>query len=272
ADLGLLAVLIVLSIASLAWLTVRGGLDAVDREGERSRDVAPLSAVGWLIGAGAVWLGHQVAAAFIFSGFSVSLEDDLAVSISLLGSYVVGCGFGIIVVERVSRIAPRAGLRARGRDLWTGPAWLGLSLPVVLLAGLLAAWVNALARGEPPEELSHETLGRIAEGGAALWVWLTVAAVTLGAPLLEEIVYRGLLQSGLRRLTGSPWAAVLVTSVVFAAMHVPALSEGGGYALANLFVLSVFLGVAFERSRSLGVPVLMHAGFNAFNIALVRLG
>jgi membrane protease YdiL (CAAX protease family) len=34
-------------------------------------------------------------------------------------------------------------------------------------------------------------------------------------------------------------------------------------------VLAVALGYAYERHRSLLVPIVLHAGFNAVNVALV---
>ena len=54
-----------------------------------------------------------------------------------------------------------------------------------------------------------------------------------------------------------------------------AQAEGGAvegvpyYALAPLFMLSVTMGLAFERTKHIGVPIVMHAAFNALNIALV---
>ena len=41
------------------------------------------------------------------------------------------------------------------------------------------------------------------------------------------------------------------------------------HAIATLFVLGLAIGVAYERFKGLGVPIAMHAGFNAINIALV---
>ena len=95
--------------------------------------------------------------------------------------------------------------------------------------------------------------------------WCLIAFVTIGAPLIEEVMYRGFLQSAILRLTGSPWLAILLTSAVFTAIHLPVVQP---HALPVLAVLSLAMGVAFERSKSLAVPIGMHVAFNILNIAI----
>ena len=42
------------------------------------------------------------------------------------------------------------------------------------------------------------------------------------------------------------------------------------YAIAVLFVLGWILGFAFEKSKSIGVPILIHVLFNAANVLLAQ--
>jgi len=97
-------------------------------------------------------------------------------------------------------------------------------------------------------------------------------SVVVFVPIIEEILYRGYLQSALLRYTKSPWTAVLLTSLAFTAAHVNWTDYEQGvpyYALAPLFMLSVTMGIAFERTRHIGVPMIMHAAFNAMSVAIV---
>ena len=87
--------------------------------------------------------------------------------------------------------------------------------------------------------------------------------VVLAVPLLEEVIHRGFLQTAFGRLTGRPWAGIVLSSVVFALIH---LGAAPVYALPGLFALSLGLGWAFERTGRLAVPVAMHGAFNALNI------
>ena len=88
----------------------------------------------------------------------------------------------------------------------------------------------------------------------------------------EELLYRNVVQKSLYGAFSRP-AAVVVASVIFAAAHVPAYSSAGATPLGVLntltvvFALSLVLGAAFERTRNVLVPALIHGGFNAVAFA-----
>jgi membrane protease YdiL (CAAX protease family) len=98
--------------------------------------------------------------------------------------------------------------------------------------------------------------------GRVLLVLNLVAAV----PLFEEIVFRGLLQQGIKAqlsvvapATRARAASIVLTSVGFTALHPPAT-------YLPVFVLSLLLGAAYEKSGRLLVPVALHG---AHNLAVV---
>ena len=99
---------------------------------------------------------------------------------------------------------------------------------------------------------------------------LLFVVLALVYPLLEEIVFRGMLQDGLsQRLT--PWTqgpiskANLITSLIFAALH--------GFSHTPLWAAAVFLpslvfGYFRERHSGLASPILLHAFYNSGYYAL----
>ena len=93
------------------------------------------------------------------------------------------------------------------------------------------------------------------------WQVLICFMTIVLAPLSEEIVFRGLLQSMLRQYTRRPWVAILVTSVLFAAMHYQVWST-----IPSLMLLSVMLGYNYERTGRLLPSIVAHAAFNAIFI------
>jgi len=149
-----------------------------------------------------------------------------------------------------------------------------LAFPVVLLGSSIATQV-ADALGSPTAEVAHDTLAEMAANRDSPWTWLAVATVVLVVPVFEEVLYRGLIQSGVRRVVPSAWLAVFITSAGFAAMHFSLIGSQGAataaVAFVTLFLLSVCLGAAFERTRRIGVPIVMHGLFNAAMIAMVFL-
>ena len=86
-------------------------------------------------------------------------------------------------------------------------------------------------------------------------VVILTMVVAVGAPLAEEFFYRGMLLQGLRRRI-SDVAAVLVSSVLFALVHIQPILYPG------TFVLGVMAAVATLRTRRLGMAWAMHIGFN----------
>jgi len=92
-----------------------------------------------------------------------------------------------------------------------------------------------------------------------LSVLLAFLAVVV-APLVEEMIFRGLFQTMIRSYLGRPWPAIMLTSALFAAVH------GNATHWPALFVLSVGLGYAYEKSGSLFRPIFMHALFNGISI------
>jgi membrane protease YdiL (CAAX protease family) len=184
--------------------------------------------------------------------------------------------------------ANRAGLRLIGlapggipAALAGGTAALFVLFPLIQLAGMAVVWLyHALhlqqAKPHPVLEMmrAHPTPG------------LVVAAVltaSVVAPVAEELFFRGLMQTMLGRAfdwaagqlapraPGSPrpaarWAAVVVTSVAFAAVH------GQPAFLAPLFVLSLGLGFVYERSGNLWMNIVTHSLFNSIQIVLFLAG
>jgi membrane protease YdiL (CAAX protease family) len=97
------------------------------------------------------------------------------------------------------------------------------------------------------------------------WKVLSLLAVAVLAPVAEEIFFRGMLQSMLRNYFTSPWPAVVLSSVFFAASH---MNLHWAPALA---VLGLVLGYNYERTGRLMAPIIIHALFNGVNMASLFL-
>lgn len=128
------------------------------------------------------------------------------------------------------------------------------SLPVVL--GLL--YVLQLLG----QEGQQEDVGRLV-GREAGWEVLAAFAVIV-APVVEEIIFRGLLYPALRRIRG-PRFALVVTSVLFGLIHWPPV------VWAPLAVLGVFLGWLVDSTGSLLPCIVAHMAFNGLMVAQILL-
>ena len=84
------------------------------------------------------------------------------------------------------------------------------------------------------------------------------------APIVEELVFRGLLLPVLVRRIG--WvAAVILSSLLFAFLH------GHVQTVFPLTVVAIFFCVGYAFGESIWVPIIMHGCFNGMNLFTVYL-
>lgn len=86
-------------------------------------------------------------------------------------------------------------------------------------------------------------------------IWLAMLAV-FTAPLIEEVVYRGVLYSALRRRVGLKWSIAIVT-LLFAGVHFPQY-WGAWAGLAGLTLLSLVLTVVRATTKSIFPCIVIH--------------
>lgn len=111
----------------------------------------------------------------------------------------------------------------------------------------------------PQLEKSARDLYDSADG---LWLIVLVLIVVVGAPLVEELLYRGLLQGAFVRRIDDVVAVVLVAAW-FAIIHFRPVEYPG------LFTIGLVLGVCALVTRRLGMSVVAHCAFNATGLVWV---
>jgi uncharacterized protein len=95
---------------------------------------------------------------------------------------------------------------------------------------------------------------------------LAVLSIVVLAPLIEETLFRGFLQSYIRRQLGSKYA-ILVTAACFSAFHFASGQGLGNISIImSLFVLALFLGFLYEKQGSLRASIFLHGLFNAISV------
>lgn len=99
----------------------------------------------------------------------------------------------------------------------------------------------------------------------------TLFAVVLVVPILEEMLFRGFLQSSIRNYL-SPFSSILISSILFSWFHFSFNQGMNNFnILTSLFVLALFLGFLRERQGNLLPSIALHATFNAISVAMIVL-
>lgn len=229
---------------------------------------------------------------------TVNLAASLAACAAMLVSY--------LAMRHQAGGAPRgAGLGLTPTDVRTG-VWRGAVGAVMmtwLVFGVSIASEAVYRRVGYTHPKEHDLLRMLGESRSLLWSAMFIASAVVVAPLFEEILFRGHLQTLLAGALGrlgltatgpaeevrnppafdaspvlsyaSPapapavvrpsavarWLAIFVTSVLFAWIH-PV------WTIPPIFVLSLCIGYAYERTGNLWVAITMHALFNTTSTVL----
>lgn len=174
---------------------------------------------------------------------------------ALVASWVAYLAMLWVLSDRFGSRDPIAdfALRFDSRDLVAIPVGVLTQLvivPVVYVA-LRSVWPETFRQARV-EERTRDLIE--VAGGSSIVVLALL--VVVGAPLVEELVYRGLLQrSFAARISDS--IALVVASAWFAVIHFRLLE------LPGLFVAGLVFGGCLLVTGRVGTAVVAHAAFNA---------
>ncbi len=170
---------------------------------------------------------------------------------SVVRSAVIIEGGLILVALALGWLVDEAPLRKI--DVSLAGAAIGLLATLPLIVGLLV--VDRVSFG-PFQHLEDVMQGSILPlfRGASVGELLLISVL---AGLGEEMLFRGVVQDFLQRLTGSPWMAVGIASLAFGLVH-PITRT---YAiLAGL--IGVYFGGLYLATGNLIVPIVAHAAYD----------
>jgi membrane protease YdiL (CAAX protease family) len=215
------------------------------------------------------FVGAWVVAQLVSSAILLALGDgetSTEVSFGLLAVALCGAWASYLVGMWIT--SQRAGSGSMVADYGIWFRWIDVAgLAVGAVAQLVLIRVVYLPlEAIWPDTFTEDRLTENAQdlvdraGGASTLVLFAV--VVIGAPVVEELFYRGLLQRSLAARFNEG-VVVVAVAAVFAAVHFRPVEFPG------LFVFGLLLGWAALRARRLGPAITIHVGFNLTGLLLV---
>jgi membrane protease YdiL (CAAX protease family) len=247
------------------------------------RDVDSLPSVVWLFAIFVVFLAASSAPQLIgqIQWIQDQQYDETQMqAINTVGSYLFGviAGLGMLFVLKRSASAvddegnKNSGLGLSFLDLPVGLGCFVLAYPFIELMNMLGVWIYTQTQSAAPNNMAHPTLVKLESDSGNPWVWAIVGAAVIGAPFVEELIYRVFLQGALIKWLKSPWLAIIFGSLIFAGMHrLGGENSVPWHALLPIFAVGLSCGIAYERTKRVGVPIMMHVCFNALNVMLALM-
>jgi len=144
---------------------------------------------------------------------------------------------------------------------WTDPVVglpIGIACQLLLVPLIYLPLQQFISKHDLEEPVRRVTDSAHGGGFIALSI-----VVVVGAPIVEELFFRGLVLRSLQRRFGDTWA-VLGSAVLFGLAHFEYLQ------LPALVSLGVILGAMAVSSKRLGPSIFAHAGFNL--VTMIALG
>jgi membrane protease YdiL (CAAX protease family) len=198
---------------------------------------------GWTRGQADVWLRQSVDAQFL----AIAITE--AVTVWLLWKFLQ---------SRKATWANIGLIRPRLRDILVAAKGYAVYFVCFLSLTVFIEKFLPSINLEQEQQIGFDKAGNTAPELLAIFFSLVILP-----PLVEEIVCRGFLYTGLRSKMSVIWAA-LITSTLFAAAH---LQFGSGsqplwIAAIDTFVLSLILVYARQKTGSLWPAIYIHMGKN----------
>jgi membrane protease YdiL (CAAX protease family) len=225
------------------------------------RLITPFVALtGWAI----AWFAGQMLGAVIVAVSGHDQPSEAPIVLVLASVVILWFCYLIAMVYvcrrfGTGRFAADYGLSVRRRDV------LGVGIGVLCQIVLVPAVYLPLQTIWPDtfgdDQLQQNAAG-LASRASGVSTILLVLVVAIGAPIVEELVYRGLIQRSLTsRLSDA--LAVTLTASLFTLIHFRPIEYPG------LFVFAIVLGVCAAATRRLGLSIAVHIGFNGAGLLLV---
>ncbi len=169
-------------------------------------------------------------------------------SISTFATFIVCSSmiFGVIKLKRNSNIKQTLGLNKV--TLSTVRYWFIAIIAMIILSDSLT-----LLLGRPIVTEDMTSTYTSIESPWILWFTIIIAG-----PIFEELFIRGFIMSGFSRSFMKPIGALLVSSAIWAAMHI----QYDLYGVSTIFVSGLLLGMARLKSDSVLLTIGMHSFMN----------
>lgn len=166
-----------------------------------------------------------------------------------------------VAVVSIAGALRRLGVGRRAVGLATPcarPAVFATAVYVLSLPGLAVA--SHFAREVSQTDAQEQVKALLGESDPVFRV-LLFASVCIGAPVFEELLFRGLLLSSLRRWFG-PVVAVVGSAIAFTLVH-------PSFTYLPIFWLGLVLGALYHYTGSLVAPIVLHALHNGLQFVWI---
>ena len=201
------------------------------------------------------WVSHLSPQYFVETALYELKDGGVVFSTVIVSNLLCVAGMLLIVLIKGQPFKDYLAFHeVRLRTLFT---WMGILVAFLIVVELAGELLNIDLGGDTMVALFKTTHP----------AWLFWIAAVVAAPLFEEVMFRGLLFRGFQASFLGTGGTVVLTSVLWASMHLQYNLYGMGFIAAT----GILFGTARARTGSLLVPMALHAGLNFSDLLLFTM-
>ncbi|MEN8693178.1 MAG: lysostaphin resistance A-like protein [Akkermansiaceae bacterium] len=219
----------------------------------------------WVFTLLAVWITVQTIGMGIYMAMSGLLGEMFSSGGTmkeeeLMARMMDGDTVGVIAFISIFAVCPLAWFMGKIKKPWGGMEYLGTEKVVwwkwLMWLGItfgLMITMSALGPALGMDEMHDSMVDMATSTDYPILLFLGIA---VGAPFVEEFIFRGIAWRGWRKSVGL-WGTIAITTVIWSLLHVQYMNEPPIFIF--LAVFGIVLGLAREYTGNIWVPVAMHA-------------
>jgi len=147
-----------------------------------------------------------------------------------------------------------------------------LALFGLVLSGSLATVTQAIPMGQSLQSWAKGLENTYKQAMLAMMqmhsigdLLISLLLVAMVPAIAEEFYFRGALQKTLKDWSGAPLLAIMITAILFSAIHF------SFYGFLSRMALGILLGLIYEQTKSIWLPMLLHFINNGVAIIILYL-
>ncbi len=134
-----------------------------------------------------------------------------------------------------------------------------LTLPLIVLTGFIINLISSYYGVTP--DMQDVAQWVLEEKSFFILTSLIVFGIII-APVIEEIIFRGFLQTTLKNSFGGRYAMV-ISAALFAGVHMDL------FAFLQIFILGMLLGYLYEKTQTLAASIIVHVLHNSLTFVFL---
>ncbi len=174
------------------------------------------------------------------------LNDILGKELSFLVYYLLAMGVPFLIVHSIRR--KRTGIKKYDFSLSSIKIMALVSISAIAIqAGIISPIVSALPM---PESIQKLFIEFAKQNGVFSFI-----SVVIAAPILEELIFRGIILNGLLKRY-SPVKSIILSSILFGLVHL------NPWQFIGALIIGVFSGWVYYKTKKLSLSILIHFANN----------